>query len=109
MSIIVWIGRGRGYEPTPVTWALGRGQANSATGYPAAMEARRRRRCHVLKDSLAPSENHHEIDCSRSIVIDCRCGEKLILLGHRSDWHGQGRTDFECSGCGAKLSLKDGR
>ena len=45
----------------------------------------------MLKDSLAPSENH-EIDCSRSIVIDCRCGEKLILLGHRSDWHGQGRT-----------------
>jgi hypothetical protein len=62
----------------------------------------------VLNDSVALSENH-EIDYSRSIVLDCRCGEKLILLGHRSDWHGEGRTDFECGGCAAKLSLKNGR
>ena len=62
----------------------------------------------MLKDSAASSENH-EIDCSRSIVIDCRCGEKLILLGHRRDGDEEGHTDFECSGCGGKLSLKDGR
>lgn len=63
----------------------------------------------MLRDRVAPSENR-EIDYSRTIVVDCRrCGEKLVLLGHRSDWHGEGRTEFECGGCGAKLSLKDGR
>lgn len=61
----------------------------------------------MLKDSVEVAEKH--VDCSRSIVIDCRCGEKLILLGHRSDWYGEGRTNFECGGCGAKLSLKKGR
>jgi hypothetical protein len=62
----------------------------------------------VLKDSVALAEGR-QVECSKSIVIDCRCGEKLVLLGHRSDWHGEGRTEFECGGCGAKLSLKDGR
>ena len=61
----------------------------------------------MLTDSVALSVNH--VGCSRSIVVDCRCGEKLILLGHRSDWYGEGRTNFECGGCGGKLSLKDGR
>ena len=49
------------------------------------------------------------VDCSESIVIDCRCGEKLILLGHASDWRSEGRMSFECDGCGKELSLKDGR
>jgi predicted SprT family Zn-dependent metalloprotease len=49
------------------------------------------------------------VDCSTSIVIDCRCGEKLLLLGRESDWGSEGRTAFECGGCGKKLSLKDGR
>jgi predicted SprT family Zn-dependent metalloprotease len=49
------------------------------------------------------------VDCSKSIVIDCRCGEKLLLLGRKSDWGSEGRTAFECGGCGKKLSLKDGR
>jgi hypothetical protein len=49
------------------------------------------------------------VDCSKSIVIDCRCGEKLLLLGRESDWGKEGRTAFECSGCGKKLSFKDGR
>jgi len=49
------------------------------------------------------------VDCSKSIVIECRCGEKLLLLGRASDWRSEGRTAFECSGCGKKLSLKDGR
>ena len=61
----------------------------------------------MLKNSVAVAEN--QVDCSRSIVLDCRCGEKLILLGHRSDWYGEGRTDFECGGCGGKLFLKNGR
>jgi hypothetical protein len=28
------------------------------------------------------------VDCSKSIVIDCRCGENLLLLGR------EGRTAF---------------
>jgi hypothetical protein len=48
------------------------------------------------------------VDCSKSIVIDCPCGEKLILLGRESDWSSEGRTVFECGGCGKKHSLKDG-
>jgi DNA-directed RNA polymerase subunit RPC12/RpoP len=51
----------------------------------------------------------HFVDCSKSIVIECRCGEKLLLLGRASDWRSEGRTVFECGGCGKKLSLKEGR
>jgi DNA-directed RNA polymerase subunit RPC12/RpoP len=51
----------------------------------------------------------HVVDCSKSIVIECRCGEKLLLLGRESDWRSEGRTVFECGGCGKKLSLKKGR
>ena len=50
----------------------------------------------------------HFVDCSKSIVIECRCGEKLLLLGRQSDWRSEGRTVFECGGCGKKLSLKKG-
>jgi len=49
------------------------------------------------------------VDCSKSLVIECRCGEKLLLLGRESDWRSEGRTLFECSGCGNKLSLDDRR
>jgi predicted SprT family Zn-dependent metalloprotease len=61
----------------------------------------------VLRDSVALSENH--LECSKGIVVDCRCGEKLILLDRKSDWYKEGHTDFECGGCEAKLSLEDGR
>jgi hypothetical protein len=49
------------------------------------------------------------VDCSKSIVLECRCGEKLLLLGGLSDWRSEGRTVFECGGCGNKLSLEDRR
>jgi hypothetical protein len=61
----------------------------------------------VLEDSVAPTENH--VDCSESIVVDCHFGEKLILLGRRSDWYEEWRTEFKCGGCEGKLSLEDGR
>jgi DNA-directed RNA polymerase subunit RPC12/RpoP len=51
----------------------------------------------------------HFVDCSKSLVIECRCGEKLLLLGRESDWISEGRTVFECGGCGKELSLEDGR
>ena len=48
------------------------------------------------------------VDCSEVLVIDCRCGEKLLLLGRESDWRSEGRMTFECGGCGKDLPLKDG-
>jgi DNA-directed RNA polymerase subunit RPC12/RpoP len=47
------------------------------------------------------------ITCSKSIVLECRCGEKLILLGREADWRKEGHTVFLCSGCGKRLSLAD--
>ena len=58
-------------------------------------------------DSLALPEERH-VDCSETIVLDCRCGEKVLLLGRASDWSSEGRTVFECAGCGQELSLEDG-
>jgi hypothetical protein len=49
------------------------------------------------------------VSCSESLVLECRCGEKLLLLGHKSDWRSEGHTLFECGGCGKKLSLEDAR
>ena len=53
--------------------------------------------------SELPSERI--VTCSKSIVFDCRCGEKLVLLGRESDWRKEERTDFECGGCGENISL----
>jgi predicted SprT family Zn-dependent metalloprotease len=47
------------------------------------------------------------IACSKSIVLECRCGEKLVLLGREADWRKEGHTVFACGGCGKKLSLAD--
>ena len=49
----------------------------------------------------------HFVTCSESIMLECRCGQKLLLLGGKADWGKEGRTVFECSECGEKLSLKD--
>jgi hypothetical protein len=49
------------------------------------------------------------VTCSKGIVLECDvCEEKLILVGRESDWRSEGRTSFECGGCGKKLSLEDG-
>jgi hypothetical protein len=44
--------------------------------------------------------------CSKSIVLECKCEERLVLLGREEDWHLEGRTTFECE-CGSKLTLGD--
>ena len=49
------------------------------------------------------------VDCSEGLVLECRCGEKLLLLGRESDWRSEGRTTFESGWCGKILSLKDRR
>jgi hypothetical protein len=47
------------------------------------------------------------VTCSKRIVLECCCGERLILLGLKADWRKEGRTVVECSRCREKLSLPD--
>jgi hypothetical protein len=49
----------------------------------------------------------HFVTCSQSIMLECRCGQKLLLLGEKAAWCKEGRTVFECSECRERLSLKD--
>jgi len=49
----------------------------------------------------------HFVNCSESIMLECRCGQKLLLLGGKADWRKEGRTVFGCNESGEKLSLKD--
>lgn len=41
--------------------------------------------------------------CSERIVLECDCGERLVLLGLEEDWRSE-RPIFECE-CGEKLTL----
>jgi hypothetical protein len=45
---------------------------------------------------------------SERIVLECRCGEMMILLGREEDWRLEGQTIFECE-CGERLSIADNR
>lgn len=45
-----------------------------------------------------------EIEASERIVLECGCGERLVLLGRADDWYAGGRDAFECS-CGERLTL----
>ena len=60
------------------------------------------------RDSVALPEERF-VDCSESTVLDCPCGERVLLLGCPSDWSSEGRTAFECGGCDRELSLEDNR
>ena len=53
--------------------------------------------------SVWQSPSEHFVTFSKSNVFDCRCGEKLVLLGYESDWQKEGRTNFECGGCGENI------
>ena len=46
--------------------------------------------------------------CSARVVLECVCGERLILLGLEEDWRSEQRTEFECS-CGKVLTLSINR
>lgn len=50
------------------------------------------------------SESERIVHCSERIVLQCKCGERLVLLGREDDWYSEGRAVFEC-GCGTKLTL----
>jgi len=49
----------------------------------------------------------HFATFSKRIVLECRCGEMLVLLGLDVDWRRERRTAFECRRCGEKLPLPD--
>ncbi len=48
-------------------------------------------------------DSGHTVNCSGRIVLECGCGEKLVLLGLEDDWYSE-RTAFECE-CGEELTL----
>lgn len=56
-----------------------------------------RRRCSEQKERF--------VLCSERIVLECRCGERLILLGLEDDWRSE-RTVFNCD-CGERITLAD--
>ncbi len=52
------------------------------------------------------SEPERFVLCSERIVLECRCGERMVLLGLEEDWGSEGRTAFKCE-CGEELTLAD--
>ena len=45
------------------------------------------------------------IEFSERIVLECDCGQKIVLLGMEDDWSSR-KEDFECE-CGRRVSLTD--
>ena len=58
-------------------------------------------------DSSAKPEEH-AIESSGRIILECGCGERLVLLGLEEDWRSEQRMEFECS-CGKGLTLSVNR
>ena len=48
----------------------------------------------------------HMVDCSERVVLECRCGERLVLLGRATDWYSEDRLAFACE-CGNTLTFAD--
>jgi hypothetical protein len=49
-------------------------------------------------------ESKHYVVFSERMVLECECGERLVLLGLEDDWYSELRTVFDCE-CGEKLTL----
>lgn len=52
------------------------------------------------------SESDNTVECSGHTVLECGCGEQMILLGLKEDWLSEQQTNFECQ-CGQILPLAD--
>ena len=50
------------------------------------------------------TEPQKSLECSGRLILECGCGERLVLLGLKEDWLSEQRTDFECQ-CGQNLTL----
>ena len=46
------------------------------------------------------------LECSEQIVLSCSCGEKVVLLGKKTDWYRQPLLEIRCA-CGKTLTLVD--
>ncbi len=60
----------------------------------------------VRRHSKLRREPERSVLCSERIVLECRCGERLLLLGLEGDWYLEGHITFECE-CGERLTLAD--
>ena len=49
-------------------------------------------------------ESEQYVLCSERMVLECKCGERLVLLGLEEDWYSELRTAFDCE-CGERLTL----
>jgi hypothetical protein len=49
-------------------------------------------------------ESERFVLCSERMVLECECGERLVLLGLEDDWYSELRTVFQCE-CGEELTL----
>lgn len=49
-------------------------------------------------------ESERFVLCSERMVLECECGERLVLLGLEDDWYSELRTVFQCE-CGEQLTL----
>jgi hypothetical protein len=58
----------------------------------------------VRRHSESEAEPERSLLFSERIVLECRCGERLVLLGLEDDWYSEGRTTFECE-CGSRITL----
>ncbi|CAA9428569.1 MAG: hypothetical protein AVDCRST_MAG37-428 [uncultured Rubrobacteraceae bacterium] len=52
------------------------------------------------------SEPDQFVLCSGHTILECRCGERTILIGLEEDWYLEGHTVFGCE-CGEELTLAD--
>lgn len=59
-----------------------------------------------MRSSREKPQSEHSVDFSGYIMLECQCGERLVLLGREEDWYSEGRTVFECW-CGRMLTLAD--
>jgi len=50
----------------------------------------------------------HTLESPGRIILQCGCGERLILLGLEEDWRSEQRTEFECL-CVKGLTLSTNR
>ena len=63
-------------------------------------------RQHSFPERKGDVMREHTISCSDQIVLECGCGERLVLLGYEDDWYTEEHLTFAC-GCGEALTLAD--
>lgn len=59
-------------------------------------------------ESWQGDEEEYSVAPSQRIVLECRCGEGMILLGLEADWSVEKRCAFECE-CGERLTIASNR